>query len=52
MKLKNKNIIKTTSFNYLQNLEEKDGFNENAYDTNDTKKKFSILGQKIIGKIF
>jgi hypothetical protein len=44
--VKNKNIIKTTSFNYLQNLEEKDGFNENAYDTNDTKKKFFNLGPK------
>ena len=44
--IKNKNIIKTTSFNYLQNLEEKGGFDENAYDTNDTKKKFFNLGPK------
>ena len=44
--IKNKKIIKTTNFNYLQNLEEKGGFDENAYDTNDTKKKFFNLGPK------
>ena len=44
--IKNKNIIKTTSFNYLQNLEEKGDFDESAYDTNDTKKKFFNLGPK------
>jgi len=46
--IKNKNIIRTTSFNHLKNLEEKGGFKENAYDRTDKainkKKKFFYLG--------
>ena len=42
--IKNKNIIRTTSFNYLKNLEEKGSFNENAYESIDKKKKFFNLG--------
>ena len=42
--IKNENIIKTTSFNHLKNLEEKGNFNENAYETIDKKKKFFNLG--------
>ena len=41
---KNKNIIKTTNFKYLKNLEEKGYFNENAYKKIDKKKKFFNLG--------
>jgi hypothetical protein len=41
---KNENIIKTTNFKFLQNLEEKGFFNENAYETNQKKKKFFNLG--------
>jgi len=44
--VKNKNIIRTTSFNYLKNLEEKGSFNENAYESIDKKKKFFNLGPK------
>jgi hypothetical protein len=44
--VKNKNIIRTTSFNYLKNLEEKGSFNENAYESIDNKKKFFNLGPK------
>jgi hypothetical protein len=33
MKDKNENIIKTTNFKFLKNLEEKGYFNENAYET-------------------
>lgn len=44
--MKNKNIIKTTSFEYLKNLEVKGNFNENAYETIDKKKKFFNLGPK------
>jgi len=42
--IKNKNVIRTTSFNYLKNLEEKGSFNENAYESIDKKKKFFNLG--------
>ena len=46
--IKNKNIIRTTSFNHLKNLEEKGGFKENAHDRTDKainkKKKFFYLG--------
>lgn len=42
--VKNKNIIKTTSFEYLKNLEEKGDFKENAYETIFKKKKFFNLG--------
>jgi len=41
---KNENIIKTTNFKYLQNLEEKGYFKENAYGTVNQKKKFFNLG--------
>ena len=45
--IKNKNIIRTTSFNHLKNLEEKGGFKENAHDRTDKainkKKKFFYL---------
>jgi len=41
---KNENIIKTTNFKYLKNLEEKGYFNENAYETVNKKKKFFNLG--------
>ncbi len=41
---KNENIIKTTNFKYLQNLEEKGYFNENAYETVNKKKNFFYLG--------
>ena len=41
---KNENIIKTTNFKYLQNLEEKGYFNENAHETVNNKKKFFNLG--------
>jgi hypothetical protein len=44
--VKNKNVIRTTSFNYLKNLEEKGNFNENAYESIDKKKKFFNLGPK------
>jgi len=59
--IKNKNIIRTTTFKYLKNLEEKGDFNENAYKTINKKKKFfnlgpennwkNILDKKIIGEI-
>lgn len=42
--IKNKNIIKTTSFNHLRSLEENGSFNENAFETIDKKKKFFNLG--------
>ena len=42
--IKNKNVIRTTSFNYLKNLEEKGSFKENAYESIDKKKKFFNLG--------
>ena len=46
--IKNKNIIRTTSFYHLKNLEEKGGFKENAHDRTDKainkKKKFFYLG--------
>ena len=58
---KNENIIKTTNFKYLKNLEEKGYFNENAYETINKKIKFFNLGpennwkkslnKKIIGEI-
>ena len=41
---KNKNIIETTNFKYLKNLEEKGYFNENAYEKINKKKKFFNLG--------
>jgi len=43
---KNENIIKTTSFKYLQNFEEKGYFNENAFKTINKKNKFFNLGPK------
>jgi hypothetical protein len=49
---KNKNIIKTTNFKYLKNLEEKGYFNENAYEKINKRKNFLILVQKITGKIY
>jgi hypothetical protein len=59
--IKNKNIIRTTAFKYLKNLEEKGDFNENAYESINKKKKFfnlgpkndwkNILDKKIIGEI-
>ena len=42
--VKNNNIVRTTSFDYLKNLEEKGSFNENAYETIDKEKKFFNLG--------
>ena len=42
--IKNANIVKTTSFNHLKNLEEKGNFNENAYETTNNKIKFFNLG--------
>ena len=48
---KNENIIKTTNFKHLQNLEEKGYFNENAHETVNNKKKFLIWDQKMTGKI-
>jgi len=41
---KNENIIKTTNFKFLKNLEEKGYFNENAYENIHKKKKFFNLG--------
>ena len=41
---KNENIIKTTNFKFLKNLEEKGYFNENAYENTDKRKKFFNLG--------
>ena len=41
---KNENLIKTTSFKFLKNLEEKGYFNENAYENIKKKKKFFNLG--------
>ena len=41
---KNENIIKTTNFKYLRNLEEGGYFDENAYETIGKKKKFFNLG--------
>ena len=41
---KNENIIKTTNFKYLRNLEENGYFDENAYETIGKKKKFFNLG--------
>ena len=41
---KKENIIKTTNFKHLQNLEEKGYFNENAHETVNNKKKFFNLG--------
>jgi len=41
---KNENIIKTTNFKFLKNLEEKGYFNENAYENINKKKKFFNLG--------
>jgi hypothetical protein len=41
---KNENIIKTTNFKYLRNLEENGYFDENAYKTIGKKKKFFNLG--------
>ncbi|WP_435088157.1 sulfotransferase domain-containing protein [Candidatus Pelagibacter bacterium nBUS_29] len=38
------NIIKTTNFKYLKNLEEKGYFNENAYEIINKKIKFFNLG--------
>ena len=43
---KNRNIIKTTTFEHLKNLEEEGNFNENAYENIDKKKKFFYLGPK------
>tara|TARA_B100000795_G_scaffold236806_1_gene197122 strand:- start:52 stop:894 length:843 start_codon:yes stop_codon:yes gene_type:complete len=46
--IKNKNIIRTTSFNHLKSLEEKGDFKENVYGRTDKtinkKKKFFYLG--------
>ena len=44
--VKIKNILNSTSFDYLKNLEEKGQFNENAYENIQTKKKFFNLGPK------
>ena len=41
-----KNILETTSFNYLKNLENKGRFKENAYETLNKKKNFFHLGPK------
>jgi|SRR6056300_374121 hypothetical protein len=41
---KNENIIKTTNFKFLKNLEEKGYFNENAYENIHKKKNFFNLG--------
>ena len=41
---KNENIIKTTNFKYLRNLEECGYFDENAYENIGKKKKFFNLG--------
>ena len=41
-----KNILETTSFNYLKNLENKGRFKENAYETLNKKKDFFHLGPK------
>jgi hypothetical protein len=41
---KNQNIIKTTNFKFLKNLEEKGYFKENAYESINKKKKFFNLG--------
>ena len=41
---KTKNILETTSFNYLKNLEKKGRFKENAYETLNKKKDFFHLG--------
>ena len=39
MKLRIKTLLKPLVLIISKKLEEKGGFNENAYDTNDTKKK-------------
>ena len=39
-----KNILETTNFNYLKNLEKKGRFKENAYETLNKKKDFFHLG--------
>ena len=41
---KNKNIIETTNFKYLKNLEEKGYFNENAYEKINKKKEIIWSG--------
>ena len=41
---KNQNIIKTTNFKFLKNLEENGYFKENAYESINKKKKFFNLG--------
>ena len=41
---KTKNILNSTNFEYLKNLEEKGKFNENAFENAYTKKKFFYLG--------
>ena len=43
---KTKNILNSTNFEYLKNLEEKGQFNENAFENAYTKKKFFYLGPK------
>tara|TARA_Y100001970_G_scaffold12515_1_gene14304 strand:+ start:665 stop:1510 length:846 start_codon:yes stop_codon:yes gene_type:complete len=42
--IKIKNILDTTNFNYLKNLEKEGKFNENAYENIDNKKEFFQLG--------
>ena len=42
--IKTRNILDTTNFKYLKNLEEDGKFNENAYENIDKKKKFFHLG--------
>ena len=41
-----KNILNTTSFDYLKNLENEGKFNENAFENINTKKTFFYLGPK------
>ena len=42
--IKIKNILDTTNFKYLKNLEKEGKFNENAYENIDKKKEFFHLG--------
>ena len=42
--IKLKNILDTTNFKYLKNLEKEGKFNENAYENIDMKKEFFHLG--------
>lgn len=41
-----KNILNTTNFQYLKNLENEGKFNENAFENINTKKTFFYLGPK------